>query len=186
MRRPDAAAWTTLRLPHRVVVFALTRQGAGIHALLVERAAHQGGGWGGIAGAVESGDTLAGAATRAVGHAAGITLDRPPHPIPGYLHRIPIADWDRPHYPPGTKLLNEYAFWALLPAADAPRLDPARYTRAEWLPLQQALGRVSLAMHTRALRLAASALAMVWPSLRGVGGQDAAGEVEQGRAEGRL
>lgn len=129
-------------------------------ALIVERAAERGGGWFGVGGHVSPGETFADAARRVLAHKAGLAPASPLRDIPGYLHEIPILPVQRGRYPPDARVLSEYAFWVPLREPLTPTLHPAHYTQAQWLPLERGLARLTYAMHARALRLAAAAMAV--------------------------
>lgn len=153
--------------PHLVHGFLLARVDDHVRVLLVERTPARGGGWFGLGGPVRMGEPLADAAARYLGLEIGWLHAAPVRRVDGYLHRVPVPPAERAQYPCGTEYLAEHAFWCLIPDVVPPQLDHDRYARAQWLRVQPALGRLTFAMHARALRLALAAAHSSVPLARG-------------------
>ena len=148
-------------LPLFVQTFVLARENGRVRVLLARRAGLQGPGWFGFGGRVTPGERLSAAAARFLMQQAGMVETGVVHQVPGYIHRFPVPPGDRELYASETRLLAEYAFWAVAPPPSPDEAAPHASPSLRWFGVDHALSTLTYAMHARAVRLAVAALQAV-------------------------
>jgi len=128
---------TRYRRPESVLVVVYTRD---LDALVLERVSPPGF-WQSVTGGLEWGETAASAAARELQEETGLGADglRDGH----VEQRFPILPAWRHRYAPEVESNLEHVWYLELPCARDVVLNPAEHATAEWLPLAEAIERVS-------------------------------------------